>query len=251
MNRVWIAAGLLALWMGITFLLIPAQEGNVSLEALVAQGIGRQFVIACAFLIAAAVVLRWGDLGFGPPQPGRSLLLGWLHVLFIAGFFAVALSAGFPATSIFFFVLINTLMVGFSEEVMFRGFLLSALRGVMGVWPAVILSSVVFGAVHVSNGFITGDWGPAGVQALMATMSGLAFAALRVRTGSLWPGIVLHGLWDAGLFLMGLSVVAPAEPEAGAGAPVWFGALIVAPFVIYAVWLLRHQTWRRESVAAG
>ncbi len=106
-------------------------------------------------------------------------------------------------------------MVGFSEEVMFRGFLLSALRGVMGVWPAVILSSVLFGAVHVTNGFITGAWGPAVVQASMAAMSGLAFAALRVRTGSLWPGIVLHGLWDAGLFFMSLSATAMAEEGSG------------------------------------
>jgi len=248
-NRVLVALGLLVVWMGITFLLIPAQEGDVSLDALVTQGIGRQFVIACGFLIVAALVLRWRDLGFGPPRPGRLVLLGWLHAVAITVFFAAAVKGGMPAPAVAFFVLVNTLMVGFSEEVMFRGFLLSALRGVMGVWPAVILSSVVFGAIHVMNGFITGAWEGAVVQATMAGMSGLAFAALCIRTGSLWPGIVLHGLWDAGLFLMGLSVTPDSGSEGGA--PAWSGALIVAPFALYAIWLLRHQSWRREAVAAG
>jgi membrane protease YdiL (CAAX protease family) len=242
--RVLVALGLLVVWMGITFLMIPAQDGDVALDVLVTQGIGPQFVAACAFLIVAALVLRWGDLGFGPPRPGRTVLLGWLHLLFIAGFVAVAVAGGLPPSTVVLFVLVNTLMVGFSEEVMFRGFLLSAFRGVMGVWPAVIVTSVMFGAVHVANGFITGAWGAAGMQATMAAMSGLAFAAIRVRTGSLWPGIVLHGLWDCGLFLMGQSVVRDGQAAAEAGFSL-VPALLVLPFAVYGAWLLRHQSWSK------
>jgi membrane protease YdiL (CAAX protease family) len=250
MSRVLVTLGLLVVWVGITFLLIPAQEGNVPLDDLVAQGIGRQFVVACAVLIVAALVLRWGDLGFGPPRPGRSVLLGWLHLLFIGGFIAVAVAGGLPPATVVLFVLVNTMLVGFSEEVMFRGFLLSAFQGVMGVWPAVILTSVMFGSVHVLNGFVTGAWGAAGLQAMMAGLSGLAFAAIRVRTGSLWPGIVLHGLWDFGLFLLGRSVQQPGEAPVAAAQSL-MPALLVLPFALYAIWLLRHQRWGRREVAAG
>lgn len=244
MNRVWVAVGLLVVWMGVTFLLIPAQEGDVALDMLVTQGLGRQFVIACLFLIVAAVVLRWGDMGFGPPQPTRSILLGWMHVAAITGFLVLAVTAGLPSGMVITFLLANTLMVGFSEEVMFRGFVLSAFRGVMGVWPAVLLSSVIFGGVHVLNGFITGAWGPAVFQAVMATLSGIGFAALRVRTGSLWPGIVLHGLWDAGLFLMTQSM-APESALAGNVMVALMPVLLVLVITVYALWLLRGQSWRR------
>jgi hypothetical protein len=249
MQRVLVAVGVLVVWLGITFLLIPVPVGDVSLDDLVTQGLGRQFVIACLFLVVVAVVLRWGDLGFGPPRPGWSVILIWLHLVGVSLMVAIAASVGFPPTSVVLFVLANTLMVGFSEEVMFRGFLLSAMRGVMGVWPAVLLSSVIFGAVHAANGFVTGAWDAAWMQAAMAGMSGLAFAAIRVRTGSLWPGIVAHGLWDFGLFVMSQSQGPAAEgaPEPSPFLPLLF----VAPFVIYAIWLLRRQSSGREAVAAG
>ncbi len=94
-SRVWVAAGLLVVWMGITFLLIPAQDGNVSLDALVTQGFGRQFVVACLFLIAAAIVLRWGTLALAAAA-GRTVFLGWLHAIVIAIFWSLLCHRGFP-----------------------------------------------------------------------------------------------------------------------------------------------------------
>lgn len=40
------------------------------------------------------------------------------------------------------------ILVGFAEELFYRGYALRALAGGIGFWPAALLTSVLFGAVH-------------------------------------------------------------------------------------------------------
>ncbi len=112
-------------------------------------------------------------------------------------------------------VLFNTSLVGLSEELMFRGVLLQALRQTVSIWPAVALTTLAFGAVHSLNVFITGDLGAALIQSTAAALSGLFFIAPRLRTGSLWPSIAVHGLWDGAAFLVALS--SAQDPGASTG----------------------------------
>jgi membrane protease YdiL (CAAX protease family) len=44
--------------------------------------------------------------------------------------------------------------------------------------------------------------GGALLQSVPAGMSGLLFVAIVVRTGSIWPAIIYHALWDWGLFVL-------------------------------------------------
>lgn len=84
-----------------------------------------------------------------------------------------------------------SLLIGFVEEFTFRGYLLQALsRG--GVWPAIIITSLIFGGVHYSE---IGE-GLLGVG--NAALAGAVFALLIRRTGSLWASIGFHGGWDYG-----------------------------------------------------
>jgi len=79
-----------------------------------------------------------------------------------------------------------------SEELLFRGFLLSALeRSVLGPVGAAILTSALWTVIH---------WGYV-IQAMLALfVMGLALAALVYRTGSIWHAVVAHATYNAGAF---------------------------------------------------
>ncbi|MFZ0005967.1 MAG: type II CAAX endopeptidase family protein [Methanoregula sp.] len=89
-----------------------------------------------------------------------------------------------------------TLVVGFAEETYFRGLILTSLIPT-GVFRAVIISSFFFAAPHLLN-TIGGVWDPsfAIVDSVAAFGLGFTFAALRTRTGSIWPLIGIHALFD-------------------------------------------------------
>jgi membrane protease YdiL (CAAX protease family) len=82
--------------------------------------------------------------------------------------------------------------VGFFEEFMFRGYTQFTLADGIGFWPAAILLSVSFGAVHLSNP------GEGWVGAAAVVMIGLVFAMTLRRTGNLWFAVGLHASFDFG-----------------------------------------------------
>jgi membrane protease YdiL (CAAX protease family) len=92
-------------------------------------------------------------------------------------------------TSVGYKLLIGILVVWvapWTEEVAMRGFLFSALWRRWGFWPAAFLSGFVWSALH----------GTAGVL-LTFTCVGMLAAWLRRYTGSIMPGVFLHGSWNA------------------------------------------------------
>ena len=71
----------------------------------------------------------------------------------------------------------------FCEEVFFRGFVFPGLRRGMPVGWAIVLSSLLFAVAHADSGSFA-----------VLLIIGLALAFLRWRTGSIWPGMILHML---------------------------------------------------------
>jgi membrane protease YdiL (CAAX protease family) len=70
------------------------------------------------------------------------------------------------------------------EELLFRGFIFSALRNWRGPWPAALITGVLFGAVH-------GLSAPA-QDLLPLAFLGFVLCLIYQQTGSLYPCIVLH-----------------------------------------------------------
>jgi uncharacterized protein len=83
-------------------------------------------------------------------------------------------------------------VVGLFEEFFFRGYLQFTLADGIGFWPAAVLLSVAFGAVHLSN---PGE-GPVGAASVV--MIGLIFAFGLKRTGNLWFVVGVHASFDFG-----------------------------------------------------
>ena len=75
----------------------------------------------------------------------------------------------------------TVLLTPFAEEVFFRGFLFTWMTGHRPVWLAMLVSSLIFGAMHIIP-----------PQAISAAIMALALCALYWYSGSLWPPIVAH-----------------------------------------------------------
>ncbi len=241
-SRLWISLAVYALWIAATLVGGQMLLGGetASLEQLVSQGIGWNFVVAIVVLLLAIVIFRWKDLAFDAPHSLARTM--WFPLIILALISSPLLSTGMPTTTVVAFVGINTAMVGFSEEVMFRGIIFRALEERMRIWPAIILTSILFGSVHLGNVFITGDLFHAALQSTAAAMSGFIFMAILIRTGSIWPAIIYHFLWDYFLFLSG---AASAQQGAEVAAPTggWVIALpllIALPNFLCALFLLRN-----------
>lgn len=93
---------------------------------------------------------------------------------------------------------------GVCEEVVFRGFLITALATWAGTWPAVLLAAAVFGLVHAYQGA-----GGVGKTAFVGLVTGSLF----VLTGSLWAPMLLHAVIDLTSGHIGRCVVEAADGD--------------------------------------
>jgi uncharacterized protein len=230
-------------WLLITVVGGRAHTGEAPLLQSVTLGVGWPFLAAALFLLALVAWQRWHDVGLNRLPAGRSLLLTWLPMLYIVGGLGLSAAFGMPPAGVLAWILFNTFLVGLSEELMFRGVLLQAFRRTVSIWPAVVLTTVAFGAIHTLNVFMTGDLRTAVIQSAAAALSGLLFMALRLRTGSLWPCIIVHGLWDFATFAVAASRSVAPQADASGG-PVtlttFVPILLVLPNALYGLWLMRH-----------
>lgn len=135
---------------------------------------GRQFWVGCSFglceiLVLIGFIAAFGGYSFGSLAEHGTEIAKW--ALFWGAFF---------------------LVVGFSEEFLFRGYALYTVADGIGFWLAAVLMSVSFGAVHLQN---SGE-GWVGVAGIVFV--GLFWSFTLKRTGSLWFAIGMHAMFDFG-----------------------------------------------------
>jgi len=88
-----------------------------------------------------------------------------------------------------------------AEEIFFRGFLLEKISGMTRPWIGVVVSAVLFGIAHLSYGML--------YTAAMATVLGLLFGIVVMRTKNLYSSITAHILVNVTsitLFFLGKSL---------------------------------------------
>ncbi len=177
----------------------------------------------------------WQEIGFTLRLNWREWL-SYLPLLILAGL--SALVSDFLVTDpaqITFFAL-YALLIGFAEEVIVRGIFLRLLLP-KGRVSAVLLSSVIFGVMHLGNLWMGADLGGTLTQVGYATLIGIAFAGTLSYGRSIWPLIVIHALVDFFPMLTG-----PTTEQAGmslVSAAILIGVQI--PFALYGGWLLSRR----------
>ena len=182
---------------------VDTTAAKVASQAIVALGL-----IGTAF--GFALVDAGGRIGaaldrFDMRRIGRDViglaLAAWL-VYFVVQFALAPLLSpdqdnvrdelGLGGTSAGTIALTYLLVVGgaaFGEELFFRGIVFAGLRARLSLWPAAVISSALWGLLHLSGGNL-------GVVAVLFVF-GLFLAWLYERTGTIWAGIIAHGLNNA------------------------------------------------------
>jgi len=79
-----------------------------------------------------------------------------------------------------------SLMPAVVEEVAFRGVIQSALQRVAGEREALLIQAALFSVLHLMP-----------MMFISHFFMGLCFGYARVRSKSLYPGMVLHAAWNA------------------------------------------------------
>lgn len=254
-QRLVFAAIVVAIWAMIT-LGVPAlmNDADASLQEMITRSLAWGVAAAGIFLVVACAVAGWRDLGFRAPSPSGWWKLLWLPALYLAALGSLGFLTGKLEASGLAMVLINTAMVGFSEELAFRGVLWGAARKALSFWTGFLLVSFAFGSVHVFNAVLTGELAAAGVQALNAFMSGAAYLAIRIRTRSIIPIMAIHAVWDFVVFCVGSGGdKAPLSPAPDLWqSQLFFGLILTGPLFAYGLWLVRNETvragWRDDGV---
>ncbi|MGV3621731.1 MAG: CPBP family intramembrane glutamic endopeptidase [Archangium sp.] len=107
----------------------------------------------------------------------------------VAGVTSLHFDGGWPLYSGFVQLMVLA-PAGIAEELLLRGLGFQALRRGVGDLAAVLVSSAIFGAMHLMNPHAS--W----VASLIITLVGVWFGVMVVRTGSVWMGIAAHVTWN-------------------------------------------------------
>ena len=107
-------------------------------------------------------------------------------------FGTLALSSASSILEWLVFWLVFFVVVGLYEEFLFRGYLQFTLTGAIGYWPAALVLSFGFGAIHLLNS------GENWVGVADVAVVGLVLALALQRTGSLWFVVGWHAAFDFG-----------------------------------------------------
>ncbi|MCI2957197.1 CPBP family intramembrane metalloprotease [Agromyces atrinae] len=135
-------------------------------------------------------------------------------------------------------------LVGFCEELMARGVVLTAFRSRLSEGWVWFLTSALFGLMHVGNALIGAPLLSSLSQAVLAFATGTTLYILRRVTGSLVWAMLLHGLWDVSVFAVGQNpLAAPLGPLLG---PI-IGVLSLA--VVY--WVIKGANEKNSFVATA
>ena len=130
----------------------------------------------------------------------------WIVSLSILAFYLLAHAKDIKSTKFSVTEILVGLLfvfgVGFMEELTSRFLILSTLNAYLGLWGALILSSINFGMMHIGN-FFAGGQGmqETAIQAIGAAAVGFMLASLLIYTRSIWIPILVHATIDLSLGL--------------------------------------------------
>ena len=226
-HPLWFVA-LLELAVIVTYLLVgtAAHFTHVSNDGVAAIATTALSVLAAGLLSALG---WWRVVGFRRAVSPRDLL--WFLPLLLPVLLNLVVGLEFKELLLTFELLLIALLIGFSEETIYRGLMLNALKA-RGPWTAAIITSVLFGLSHSLN-LLSGKSGAEIlIQVCYALAIGFGFAAVALRTGLLWPLILVHALIDFTSFL-GRAELSPTwNTIAGIG--------VTFAFMSYGLFLMRR-----------
>jgi membrane protease YdiL (CAAX protease family) len=196
----------------------------------------------------------WAHLvGFTPARKWHALWLAWLPALYVlVNFINLAGNATTMPLSgdAMRMILTQTASVPVFEETVFRGLILATLlnryhasRG--EILKAVMIGAVLFGCWHLPMPNNPDVWQQSAARVVYTFFWGVCWAALVVRTRSIWIGMIVHALILASNLLVSTLTVGEAVPlsqtvaAAAASRSAAFTVLATVPLLLYGLYLLK------------
>lgn len=277
----WRVVIFILVFVALSFLIATVLRAGYAIVAAFAPSLPHSsFVAEVIFrfsLLATALIAGYLCTRFLEGLPWRSLGLtlhtGWFRDLvigFAVGFVSLAIAVAIASKGLHFSFttaglvptlgsLIGSLVLLFvaalAEEAMFRGYGLQTLSRAKLAWLGVLLTSVPFGLVHLSNPNVVPF-----VTFANTAIAGIWLAAAYLRTRSLWLPLGVHWSWNwalgwfFGLPVSGLNIVSNPFLQGQESGPKWLtggsygiegGVACTIALIIVTVFL-----WRTSLVSA-
>ena len=143
-----------------------------------------------------------------------------------------------------------------SEELLFRGYPFQRLLEGAGIAPAIGISSLVFGYLHLQNPSATA------LSTANTVLAGILLSLAYIKTRALWLPIGIHFAWNwaqalSGFPVSGLDVIEMPWRAVPTSAPLWLhggeygpegGAVAMGVLTLGIIWLLfKQEKVRNES----
>ena len=201
---------------------IRGEYGDGSLPSLLGLS-----AVALAIAVVCAVIPLWKKLGVAARPQNVRLCLYFLPMFLLAtGNAWDGCRLQYEGAALWY-ALGSMALVGFVEEMLFRGFLFRALLKKRGPKVAVIVSAVTFGIGHIVNVLAGMEIAKNLLMIVFAVAWGFVFTMVYYKCGSLLPCIIAHAAVD---------MISMVSRDTAWGSWVYIGATVVLGLA-YSLWL--------------
>lgn len=192
----------------ITFVVLAPETGDASLDGLLRSVVPEFF--AAAFITVVAALRFRGSLAPVKPTVKTVLLCIPCFAVAVVNFPFSALGLGTATVErldLLWLFIIKCVLIGVTEELLFRGIVVSALYSSLkqkrrGAFLTVLVSSAVFAVFHFINLFGKSAFLTVLMQVGYSFLIGAMLAALFLKTGGLWTCVIIHALFDFGGYII-------------------------------------------------
>ncbi|MBN1452914.1 MAG: CPBP family intramembrane metalloprotease [Anaerolineales bacterium] len=166
---------------------------------------GRTYIEFVILISIEALLVRWlipllitykiekrniKSLGLLIPKEKRAAYVGGAVSILILPVFIVGYDPYYPIE-----FLEQILYIGLTEELFFRGYLMTRMCQWLGKYRGLLAASLLFGFGHIISRVVDQGIGyllPATYVGLQTFLGGLFFGYLYLRTKNIWPSALLH-----------------------------------------------------------
>lgn len=187
-----------------TWYLLGVDYTNLSGRDVILRSLILPMGLGCVFLVFFISRLGWWREVMREERRGRPHWTVWVVGISMVPFIGLnLLTIDWSVLSAVHLTLLiaASLLVGFNEEVLFRGVLVTGFRkrgfGEVGVW---FWTCFLFAAIHIPNGFFGTGVSGAITQAISIFLVASAYYIFRRVGGTILVPIAFHAMWDFSTF---------------------------------------------------